>query len=222
MYKYLISILLVLNSYILAKYEDSSPSKTTLDDLKILNNFENLLYSKTYISLNECKQNEIINLIYQNKEEEFDYNRLVVKLNGQINNEERFANEDGTIQDRDKASIQLKATYPIFDKRTDIEIKKKKIEFKNKLITDVSKYCTLKNELHIIEDEVELLNLKQLRAKAREDAGQIYLDDRITLIEEIIKKKNEFSKASIELNTIKLQLINKIKISQENRLKGLL
>ncbi len=35
MHKYLISILIVLNSFLLAKYEDISPDKTTHEDLKI-------------------------------------------------------------------------------------------------------------------------------------------------------------------------------------------
>lgn len=41
MYKFLISILIVLNSLLLAKYEDISPEKTTHQDLEILQDFKN-------------------------------------------------------------------------------------------------------------------------------------------------------------------------------------
>lgn len=222
MFKYLISIILVLNYYLLAKYEDSSPEKTTHEDLKILKNFEKLLYSKTSISLNECKQNEIIDFITLYKIEKFDYNKLLVNLNGQVNSNNTIDDAEGTYRDRDRASVQIAATYPLFDMKTDIEIKKKKVKFRSDLITSVSKYCNLKNNLDIINHEIDLLNLKQIRAKAREDTGQIYLDDRITLIEEIIKKKNEFSKTSIEFNTIKLQLLNKVEVHKKDELKGLL
>ena len=85
MYKYLISILLVLNSILLAKYEDFSPDKTTHEDLKILKNFEKLIYKSTNISTNnECAQEKIVNFIYRNKIEEFDYNKLLSHLQIQI------------------------------------------------------------------------------------------------------------------------------------------
>jgi hypothetical protein len=222
MYKYLISIFLVLNSFLIADYEDNSPQKTTHEDLEILKDFEKLLYSKTSILLNECKQNEIISFIELFKAEEFEYNKLLVNLNSQVSSTDNFNDTDGSYRDRDKSSIQLAATYPIFDKKTDIEISKKKLQYKSSLIDDVSKYCELKNKLDVIKHEIDLLNLKQIRAKAREDTGQIYLDDRITLIEEIIKKKNDFSKTTIDFNTMKLQLLNKVKASKEEELKGLL
>ena len=222
MYKFFISILLVFNCYLIAKYEDNSPEKTTHGDLEILKDFEKLLYSKTSISLNECKQNEIISFIELFKAEEFEYNKLLVNVNSQVSSTDNFNDTDGSYRDRDKASIQLAATYPIFDKKTDIEISKKKLQYKSSLIDDVSKYCELKNKLDVIKHEIDLLNLKQIRAKAREDTGQIYLDDRITLIEEIIKKKNDFSKTTIDFNTMKLQLLNKVKASKEEELKGLL
>lgn len=222
MNKYIISFLLVFNSLLLAKYEDKTPTKTTSDDLEILKEFKSLLYSKTSITAIRCKQNEIISFINKNKAEQFDYNKLLVKLNGQINNNESFTDSEGTYQDRDRANIQLTATYPIFDKKTDIEITKKRIKFRSDVIDKVSKYCQLKNDLSILEHEIDLLNLKQIRAKAREDAGQIYLDERIELIEEIIDKKNDFIKTSIDFNTMKLQLINKVKNHKQNELEGLL
>ena len=223
MYKYLISILIVLNSFLLAKYEDISPDKTTHEDLKILKNFEKLIYKSTNISTNnECAQEKIVNFIYRNKIEEFDYNKLLVNLNTQVSSSDTLNDVDGTYRDRDRASIQLAATYPLYDNKTDIEIKKKKVKYKSDLISEVSKYCDLKNKLFITEHEINLLNLKQLRAKAREDTGQIYLDDRIILIEEIIKKKNELSTTTIEFQSMKLKLINKVKESSITHLKELL
>lgn len=100
MYKFLISILIVLNSLLLAKYEDTSPEKTTHQDLEILQDFKKLMYNKTKISSNECDQEKIIEFIYINKIEEFDYNKLLIKINGQINNNESFHDEDGTYRDR--------------------------------------------------------------------------------------------------------------------------
>lgn len=222
MYKLLISIFLVLNSLLLAKYEDTSPEQTTKKDIKLLQKFEKTLYSKTYIKPIKCNQSKIVNFINSNKIEKFDYNKLLVKLNGQINTGENFTDEEGTYKDRDRANIQLNATYPIFDKKTDIEIKKKRLKFKEGIINEVSKYCEIKNEIEILNHQIDLLNLKQIRAKAREDAGQIYLDERIELIEEIIDKKNDFIKTSIDFNTMKLQLINKVKNHKQNELEGLL
>lgn len=222
MYKFFISILIVLNSLLLAKYEDSTPERTTHQDLEILQDFKKLMYNKTKINSNECNQEEIIEFIYINKIEEFDYNKLLIKINGQINNNENLSDEDGTYRDRDRASIQLAATYPIFDKKTDNEINKKKLSYKNTLIEEVEKYCNSKNKIQIINHEIDLLNLKQIRAKTREDTGQIYLDDRIILIEEIIKKKNELSTTTIEFQSMKLKLINKVKESSITHLKELL
>lgn len=222
MFKYFISTILVFNSFLHAKYEDISPDKTTHQDLVILKDFEKLLYSNTYITLNECKQNEIINFINLYKIEKFDYNKLLINLNSQVSSNDTINDSEGTYRDRDRASVQLSATYPLYDMKTDIEIKRKKVKYKNTLITEVSKYCGLMNDLSILKHEIDLLNLKQIRAKAREDTGQIYLDDRITLIEEIIKKKNDFTKTTIDFNTIKLQLLNKVKTSKEDELKRLL
>jgi hypothetical protein len=222
MYKFFISILIVLNSLLLAKYEDSTPERTTHQDLEILQDFKKLMYNKTKFNHKECNQEEIIEFIYINKIEEFDYNKLLIKINGQINNNENLSDEDGTYRDRDRASIQLAATYPIFDKKTDNEINKKKLSYKNTLIEEVEKYCNSKNKIQIINHEIDLLNLKQIRAKTREDTGQIYLDDRIILIEEIIKKKNELSTTTIEFQSMKLKLINKVKESSIIHLKELL
>lgn len=222
MIKYITSILLILNSLLIAKYEDNSPTLTTKNDLEILKGFENLIYDETKFSNYKCDISSITNLIYSNKKYDFDYSRLTINIHSQINNEERFSDNNGTIQDRDRASIQLQATYPIYDKKTDIEIQKKKVEFKSKLLDNVSKYCELKNDISILTNKLNLLNLKQLRAKAREDSGQIYLDDRITLIEEIIDTKNQISKYNLTIENLKLQLLNLIKKSKSKKLKEML
>lgn len=222
MYKLLISIFLVLNSLLLAKYEDTSPEQTTKKDIKLLQKFEKTLYSKTYIKPIKCNQSKIVNFINSNKIEKFDYNKLLVKLNGQINTGENFTDEEGTYKDRDRANIQLNATYPIFDKKTDIEIKKKRLKFKEGIINEVSKYCEIKNEIEILNHQIDLLNLKQIRAKAREDSGQIYLDERIDLIEKIIDTKNKLNKSTIQYESLQLQLLNKVVSSSKIKLKELL
>lgn len=222
MYKFLISILIVLNSLLLAKYEDLNPAATTKEDIEILKKFEKTIYSKTYVSSTKCNQSKIVQFINSNKIEKFDYNKLLVKLNGQINNSENYTNEEGNYQNRDRANIQLNATYPIFDKKTDLEIKKKKLKFKEDLISEVSNYCEAKNEISILENTIDLLNLKQIRAKAREDSGQIYLDERIDLIEKIIDTKNKLNKSNIKFESLKLQLLNKVQNSSINKLKEIL
>ena len=124
MYKYLISIFLVLNSFLIADYEDKSPQKTTHEDLEILQNFKKLVYDKTKSSEILCNQEAIIDYIYSNKSEIFDYNKVLVNLVGQVNSTNGILDSDGIYKDRDRASIGLVATYPIFDERTDLEIKK--------------------------------------------------------------------------------------------------
>jgi len=222
MIKFFICIILVFNSLILAKYEDKNPSYTSHDDINLLRHFENKLYKNTIIKTFKCKQLTLVTFINRNKIEKFDYNKLLVKVNAQVNNSEYYSDTDGSYKDRDRASIQLNASYNIFDKKTDLQIKKKQLEFRETIINDVSKYCEYKNELQIIENNINLLNLKQIRSKAREDSGQIYLDERITLIEKIITKKNEFNTISIKLDSIKLMLLNKVKTSAKESLKDLL
>ena len=141
---------------------------------------------------------------------------------GQVNSTNGILDSDGTYKDRDRASIGLVATYPIFDERTDLEIKKKELTYKNSLIDDVAKYCNSKNKIELLTQDIELLNLKQIRAKVREDTGQIYLDDRIKLIEDIITKKNELTNTTIEFQSMKLKLINKVKENSIKHLKELL
>lgn len=222
MYKFLMSILIVLNSLLLAKYEDKSPQKTTHEDLEILQDFKKLVYDKTKSSVNSCNQESIIEFININKSETFDYNKMLINLVGQVNSTNGILDSDGTYKDRDRASVGLVATYPIFDERTDLEIKKKELTYKNTLIDDVAKYCTLKSKIEILTHDIELLNLKQIRAKAREDTGQIYLDDRVKLIEDIISKKNDLATTTIEFQSMKLKLINKVKESSILHLKELL
>lgn len=222
MIKFFICIILVFNSLILAKYEDKNPSYTSPDDINLLRHFEDKLYKNTIIKTFKCEQLTLVTFINRNKIEKFDYNKLLVKVNAQVNNSEYYSDTDGSYKDRDRASIQLNASYNIFDKKTDLQIKKKQLEFRETLINDVSKYCEYKNELLIIENNINLLNLKQIRSKAREDSGQIYLDERITLIEKIITKKNEFNTISIKLDSIKLMLLNKVKTSAKKSLKDLL
>jgi len=178
MIKFFICIILVFNSLILAKYEDKNPSYTSHDDINLLRHFENKLYKNTIIKTFKCKQLTLVTFINRNKIEKFDYNKLLVKVNAQVNNSEYYSDTDGSYKDRDRASIQLNASYNIFDKKTDLQIKKKQLEFRETIINDVSKYCEYKNELQIIENNINLLNLKQIRSKAREDSGQIYLDER--------------------------------------------
>ena len=222
MYKFFISIFIVLNSYLIANYEDNSPQKTTHEDLEILQNFKKLVYDKTKSSEILCNQETIIDFIYSNKSEIFDYNKVLLNLVGQINSTNGILDSDGIYKDRDRASIGLVATYPIFDERTDLEIKKKELTYKNSLIDDVAKYCNSKNKIELLTQDIELLNLKQIRAKVREDTGQIYLDDRIKLIEDIITKKNELTNTTIEFQSMKLKLINKVKENSIKHLKELL
>lgn len=222
MIKFLICFILVFNSFILAKYEDKNPSYTSPDDIKLLRHFENKLYKNTTVKEFKCEQLKLVTFINKNKIEKFDYNKLLVKVNAQVNNSEYYSDTDGSYKDRDRASVQLNASYNIFDKKTDLQIKKKQLEFRENIINDISKYCEYKNDLLIIENNIDLLNLKQIRSKAREDSGQIYLDERITLIEKIIDKKNEFNTISIKLDSIKLMLLNKVKTSAKKKLKGLL
>ena len=135
MIKYFISFLLVLNCLLLAKYEDNSPALTTKEDLKILQNFENLIYHNTDIDEFKCNQLKILTFININKVEKIDYNKLLIKINAQINNSDNYSDSEGTLKDRDRANIQLTATYPLYDKKTDIDIKKRKIKFRENLIS---------------------------------------------------------------------------------------
>lgn len=222
MNKYLFSFFLVFNSLLLAEYEDTSPSSTTKEDLLILQNLKDSLYNKTSYSYTKCNQEEIINYINLNKIKKFAYNKLLVKLNSQISTSENFTEDSGAYRERDRASLTLNASYPLFDKKTDLEIKKKKIEYRSSLIDEVAKYCKTKLDIDILINKIDILNLKQIRAKAREESGQIFLDERITLIEEIITKKSELANLDIEFKTIKLQLLNKVKSTAKKELDELL
>lgn len=221
--KYIISILLVFNSLLLAKYEDSSPNKTTKDDLMLIKDFKKLSYNLSSLdSLSNCNIKQISNTIFLHKADKLDYSKLVVNLTASISNSSSTKDNEGTYQNRDKQNIMLKATYPLFDKKTDLEIKRKKLKSKKDILDVSSKYCTKKDELLILQNELDLLNLKQIRAKAREEAGLINLDERVKLLEEILIKKKSILKTKREIESIKLKLLNKIEPKYSYMLEDLL
>ncbi len=220
-YKYIISILLVLNFNLNAKYEDKEPARTTKEDLELLKKFNTLSYNITKYKIDTCKQNKITSLIYKNRSTKYHYNKLKVDIRGRLSNREQTTTSEGD-QTRNRELISLSAIYPIFDKKTDLQIKNKKIQHKLLVIDEVAKYCKAKDKKVLLKNKLDFLYLKQIRAKTREQVGQIYLDDRLKIIENILDAKSKYLEVQRELQTYRLKLLNKIEDSHKKDLEKLL
>lgn len=226
--KYLLIIL--CSSYMLQAVEfyfDKAPSKVLRKDLKTVRAFDKLAYE---ISEAEAAKPidvaEVYNYIWTHREHAEDYTRLKIDTVGTVGyrtprgetNNNALINEENY----NYYKIGLAATYNLYDGKTAKDIQNKKLEYRSKIITIVEKYSTCKAETTALNLTLKLKRLEQIRSKVMVKTAQKYLDERLKVIEELLKLRIDLNKKQIICRASKLHLLALVQPAAQKDLESLL
>lgn len=181
------TILILLTTLTCNAYEALSITDENRKNLKTL---EERLYD-----LATCKESHdyihVVNFIFKNLAYKLDYTLLKIEskataraIQQQQNAATQYTNESS------KLVAEISLTYPLLDKKEDLERQKKIIDTKQSIIKDCRKYFDLKAELEALHVELDLLMNLEVRAKSRKLSGVDSFDNWLKIIKDI-KSINE-------------------------------
>ena len=221
-------ILILVNFVLFADiYIDKNPSKITLEDLKIIEQFDKNAMDIAERGLKEQVNPLVIsNYIWKHRAFQDDYTRLTVDLEGESGR--RTARYDAVVGDSlfpneynyYKAGVNIK--YNIYDDKTSKELNNNMLDYKSKIILAVQLYAKEKEAIYILNEQLELERLKQLRMKVMVMTAQKYLDDRIKNIEALMTLRHKILETRTVLEIKKLELLNMVQEKFKNSLEQLL
>jgi hypothetical protein len=150
---------------------------------------------------------------FKSIENKSNLSKLIEIINLEILKEKQI--KDLTIDttasaDTDQSHIGINLRYVFFDAKEKKEFIKTRLERQNALIEKARDYFLVKDLVSNLSLELEFLNLKDSRLKVRVQNGIKNLDERILLIEQIIKTKKELSQQKINLESLRAFLINNL------------
>lgn len=171
------------------------------------------------------KSEDIANYIYKNLRYKLDYTPLKINANANArhsSSENTYTSDTELIRDRNAYSIGVTLTYPLFDKKEELEREKDQIQIKQKLIDEVSKFLRLREEIRELKEEIKLLYLLETRAKARKLTGSDSFDNWLSVLKDIKKNKEDLKIKEIEFLQQKRTIFTYVKSNAHNRLEELL
>ncbi len=216
MIKYI--LLLAFTLSLNANYE---AKKVTGANLKALNAMDAKLYELAF-SKETYNFNEISHFIYQNLAYDLDFTRFKVigstsaRLTYQDQEENQFTNEGNRLR------AQIMVTYPFFDAKESNERLAKMMTTKQKIISQVKKYFTIKAKHKDLEIEKLILVRVETRAKARKLQAVGSFDDWLKVIRDLKKVNIDLSLSEIELSEGKQLLLSYVLDSKRQQLKEML
>jgi hypothetical protein len=214
-----IIIFIILINLMAGGYPNNNPKQLTKNDLNITRNFEvlaNKIINKKPKKLNISK---IYQTIIQYSKLKYKVNNL--KLYATATARKQVYNSADT-QEPTSAFIAITAKYNLLDDKEQRDIKKQNIILKQQIINDINNYINNLEDIENDYQELELLELKNIRAKTRQKAGIINLDDRIKIIDNILKIKQEIREKEQKKEILKLKLLSYVKDEFRNKIERLL
>jgi len=156
---------------------------------------------------------KVSNYIYKNLAYKLDYSLWKVNAKGSLryvkNLNDNSASQFTRQGSRGKAEIL--ATYPIWDEKEKKERKKKRVETKQRIITQIRKYFEIKANLHDLEIQKLIFLQLEIRAKSRKLTAVGGFDDWLKVINDIRKINADITDAEIKLSEAKQILISFVK-----------
>ncbi len=206
-------ILAILAICLHVEANDKAPASITKEDILLLQDFAPTVYKTVQKVPKEKKIATAVAFLMDKMVYRVDYNKLKIEAVATTGRRTARGSEEGTNtgifpSDFNYYNAGLQATYPLLDDKEKREIQKKKINFKMEIIDDVKKYFEAENEEHATATILEVVELKQIRAKARSTEGIIALDERIVLMEKLAELKAKQATARTEKSALLEKLLS--------------
>lgn len=229
----IISIALLATLLYANDYKDTDPMRVTnLPELKKLDKLAYELVEDDHTNTIDTKK--VFNFILNHKSYILGYSLLKVNARGKIGNRTRRAsiegvdedistiNSSGFPDDYNYYDVGVALTYPLYDEKTAKNINNEAVEYKVKLLDIIKEYQEELATHTNLTDRREYYRLLQLRAKARQKTGQIYLDERLKIMEEILKLNEKLRSNKIAIDGMKMILLNYVKEPYQEELERML
>jgi hypothetical protein len=230
-------LLLSLSIFLFAdeviSFKDNDPMNiTNISELKKLDKLAYELVEDTHT--NTIDTSKVFRFILQHKSHILGYSFLKVNARGKIGTRTRRASLEGSDEDITNINsagfpddynyydVGVAVTYPLYDEKTAKSINNETVLYKAKLLDIIKNYQESLAENTNLVDRREYYRLLQLRAKARQKTGQIYLDERLEIMEKILELNERLRTNKITLDGMKLILLNYVQDPYQNELEKML
>jgi hypothetical protein len=230
-------LLLSLSIFLFAdeviSFKDNDPMNiTNISELKKLDKLAYELVEDTHT--NTIDTSKVFRFILQHKSHILGYSLLKVNARGKIGTRTRRASLEGSDEDITNINsagfpndynyydVGVAVTYPLYDEKTAKSINNETVLYKAKLLDIIKNYQESLAENTNLVDRREYYRLLQLRAKARQKTGQIYLDERLEIMEKILELNERLRTNKITLDGMKLILLNYVQDPYQNELEKML
>jgi hypothetical protein len=227
-------IILSLSTLLFANsYKDHDPMNiTNLSELKKLDKLAYELVEEDHV--NTIETSKVFRYILEHKSYILGYSLLKVNARAKVGNRTRRAALEGTDEDITNINssgfpddynyydVGLALTYPLYDEKTSKHINNETVIYKSKLLDIIKEYQEELASHTNLEDRREYYRLLQLRAKARQKTGQIYLDERLVVMEKILNVNEKLRSSKIAIAGMKMILLNYVKDAYQEELEKML
>lgn len=212
-------------------FAEYNPSKITKKDLSEILKLDSNLYevTKRETPQRKAEMGEIFNFIWKNREIKIEplqerFNLDIIAFAGGRN---RSGYNQGDPQEFDYtlnpyAYVGLQGNLKLIDPKETREKKEKIFKQRSEILTKIEKFLHKYLELESIKEQLEILQYKEQLYKARVFEGVEPRVTRIENLEAMHKKKQEHNKALLDLETMKLGLLELVKVESQNELKRIL
>lgn len=184
------------------KFYDDTPNKITKDNLEVIKEFDKEIYRIVETKHKIIDVSKIYRFILNNKSHKDDYFRPTVDAVGKVGSRTKRANEfnDEIYNDREYYSVYLSLKIPLLDKKTEMTLHNRMIEYNARILEVIEAYSFAYQEINSLKEEVELYRLLQIRDKALEKSGIKYLDQRIETLKSlmIVRSKLRYKKQDLK------------------------
>jgi hypothetical protein len=229
-----ITIIVFLASCLHANtYKDNDPMRiTNLPEIKELDKLAYELVEDEHIKTIDTKK--VFNFILEHKAYILGYSLLKVNAKGKIGTRTRRASLEGSDEDISTINsagfpddynyydVGVALSYPLYDEKTAKSINNEVVEYKAKLLDIIKEYQEELAKHTNLTDKREYYRLLQLRAKARQKTGQIYLDERLKIMEKILDINERLRSSTIAIDGMKMILLNYVKEPYQEELEKML
>jgi len=216
MIKYILLVTFTLT--LSASYE---PKKVTASNLKKLNALDAKLYNLA-VKKEDYNCTKVASFIYKNLVYKLDYTLLKVVGSASARGTFQDETQNQFTNEGNRARAEVKLTYPFFDAKESNERVAKMMATKQKIITQVKKYFTIKAQYKDLKIEKLILMQVETRAKARKLQAVGSFDDWLKVIRDIKKVNTDLSLSEIELSENKQLLLSYVKESKRYLLEKML
>ncbi len=219
----------ILQTLVISGDRDYNPSKITKQDLaEILKLDSNLYELSKRKPTKKFEISEILNFIWNNREIKIDplkerFNLEIMAFAGGRNRSglNRSANEfDYSLNPY--AYVGLQGNLKIIDAKEARDKKEEILKQRATILNKIESIASKDLEIQNLQEQLEFMQLKENLYKVRVGEGVESRATRISNLEAILKAKQNQNKAKIDLEAMKLELLDFVKIETRDKLREML